>query len=464
MSWFNRKKINPPVSSSLADGSPAAELSGAQPVSSVAGIFAKDSPIKPKLARREVDRKLSGKLGLGGLFRSKKNAGRRVVFALKPEQLETVAKGDYVVLGGDLVYCDLSAESPGDEYVAQVTPRRGQGLLSLGDSVNVYVWLHQKVIEKMAEDLQFKPVLGMDCLLQIVHREAKHKILIAVYADGENTCFHIVTTGASGRINTLVERRNQPDPVKRPAQFAQELRSFVEETKQHSADPSKTEIIIIGDIQSTEDYAGMTLLGTTPFFSKKIPPLDSGFKRINPWAYILPVFALLVSLGLYSGLIFWHKQQYNKAVAEFKAEGLGIAELRKTGNGETLEVLTQWKNIIEREEPQLTAAKELPALLSRIAEVPNARITQFSHRFGSETVTPDTKGPDDFTVVFNVPANTAIPIVEQGNALIKDLSAKTGLEMALVPVGYSESASVDKPVGSKRRSYTVKGGRRGAIQ
>ncbi len=464
MSWFKRKDKSPLVFSRPAQTPPPnpEALAETRPA---AGIFAKGDPGKPKLARREADSTWAGRLGLGGLLRSKKDAGRKVYFALKPEHLGNIGRSERVVLGGDLAYCDLNPDSPGEEFVAQATPRRGQGLLNVGgEPVNIYISLHEKVIEMMAENPQFKPVLGMDAILQSVSREAKNKIIVAVYNDGDNTCLNVVTTGKTGRVQSVLERRNQPDPIKRTAQFAQELRTYLEEVKSGLVEGGKTEVILIGDLPAGDDFSGMTLQGTTPFFSRSLPALDSGFKRINPWAYILPAFGLLVGLAAYAGLIFWHKQQYDKAVRDFRAEAQGVADLRKSGNGETLEVLTQWKTMLEREEPQLKAAKELPALITRIAEIPGSRISLFVHRFGTGVAAADAKGPDDFTVSFSVPAEPKIPLVEQGDTLIRALSDKTGLELALVPQGYSEGASDDKKSSVKRRSYTIKGGRRVPIQ
>lgn len=438
-------------------------IDGALPT---AAIFLKEDAIKPKLSRREVDSSLMGRLGLGALMRSKKNAGRKVLFALKPEHLDNIGRSERVVLGGDLAYCDLNPDSGGEEFVAQASPRRGQGILNVGgETVNIYVSLHQKVIEMMAENPQFKPVLGMDAVLQQIYRDAKNKIVIAVYIDGDNTCLNIVTTGKAGRVQSVMERRNQPDPIKRTSQFAAELKASIAEIKEGMVEGSKSEVILVGDLPAGGDFAGMTLLGNTPFFAKNLPTLDSGFKRINPWVYILPAFALIVGLAMYAALAFWIKQEYDRAVQDFRAEAQGIADLRRTGNGETLEVLTQWKNLLEREDPQLVSAKELPALMSRIAEIPGVRISQFSHKFGTEGAPTDTnKGPDAFMVAFSVPANAKIPVVEQGDTLIRALSDKTGLELALAPQGYSESPGDDKKLNSKRRSYTVKGGRRVAVQ
>lgn len=459
MSWFKRKTIKTAVFSTPKSSIPDDDADTSRPT---AGIFAKDNAIKPKLARREADRSIAGRLGLAALFRSKKNAGRKVYFALKPEHLENIGRSERVVLGGDLAYCDLNSDSPGQEFIAQATPRRGQGLLNVGgETVNIYVSLHEKVIEMMAENPQFKPILGMDAVLQQVYREAKNKIIVAVYNDGDNTCLNVVTTGKTGRVQSVMERRNQPDPIKKASQFAQELNAYVDEIRTGLIDGAKAEVILLGDLPSGDEFAGMTLLGTTPFFSRTLPPLDSGFKRVNPWAFILPAIVLLLGLAGYGSLIFWHKQEYNKAVEDFKIEAQGVAEARKTGNGETLEVLTQWKTMLERDDPQLAAAKELPALITRIAEIPNARISQFNHRFGTEAPNAVTKGPDEFTVSFNVPSDSKIPVVEQGDTLIRALSEKTGLELALVPQGYSEGAGDDiKKINAKRRSYTIKGGRR----
>jgi len=459
MIWFNRKPKTPPVFAEPEVSQKGEASANGRPA---AGIFVKEDLSKPKLVRRETDRTWAGRLGLGGLSRSKKNAGRKVYFALKVEHLVNIPPGSgQVVLGGDLVYCDLNPDSPGEEFIPQANPRRGQGLLNIGgDPVNVYISLHEKVIEKMAENPQFKPVLGMDAILQLVSREAKNKIIVAVYNDGDNTCLNLVTTGKTGRVQSVVERRNQPDPVTQTTQFTLELRAYLDEIKSGLIAGAKTEVILIGDLPAGDEFSGMSLQGTTPFFSRSLPALDSGFRRINPWAYILPIFGLIVGLTLYAGLIFWNKQIYDNAVRDFRAEAQGVADLRKSGNGETLEVLTQWKNMLEREELQLKAAKELPALITRIAEIPGSRISLFNHRFGTEAATADAKGPDAFTVSFSVPADSKIPLVEQGDTLIRALSDKTGLELALVPQGYSEGAGDDKKPNIKRRNYTIKGGRR----